>query len=113
MLAVHPDEPIDIYIPGNADDPRDGADLPDGIRPQYGPPLHPDEVTVLDDIPVTTPARTLIDLADVMSEEELRRCFEVAIAKGLLDFDELAAARARVEWRPSLEMLDRVIASVG
>jgi hypothetical protein len=28
---------------------------------------------------------------------------------GLLDPEALRAARARVEWRPSLEMLDRVI----
>jgi hypothetical protein len=34
----------------------------------------------------------------------------VARARGLLDPDELAAARARVEWRRSLPMLERVIA---
>jgi hypothetical protein len=64
---------------------------------------------VVNGIPVTSVARTLIDLAEVMSEEELRDCFLVARRKGLLDLDELAAARARVEWRPSLAMLDRVI----
>ena len=109
---MNPDEPIDIYIPGNPGDPRDPSELPDGIRPHYGPALHPDDVTVHNGIPVTTVARTLIDLAEVMSEQELRECFDTARAKGLLDLDELAASRRRVEWRPSLAMLDRVIASL-
>jgi hypothetical protein len=64
----------------------------------------------VDGLPVTSVARTLVDLADVMSEEELRECFAVARAWGLLDLDDLAAARSRVEWRPALAMLDRVIA---
>lgn len=110
---MHGDDPIDVYVPGDPGDPRERSDLPDGVRPHYGPALHPDDVTVLDGIPITTPARTLIDLAEVMGEDELRECFEVARVKGLLDLDELAAARARVEWRPSLEMLDRVIATLG
>jgi hypothetical protein len=105
-----PPEPIDVYIPGDGVDPRERTGLPDHVTTHYGPPLHPDDITVVDGIPVTSVARTLIDLAEVMGEEELRECFGVARAKGLLDPDELAAARARVEWRPSLPMLDRVIA---
>jgi hypothetical protein len=59
---------------------------------------------------VTSVARTLIDLAEAMEAEELRACFAAARDRGLLDPDEFAAARARVEWRPSLEMLDEVSA---
>ena len=109
---MNPDEPIDVCIPGNPDDPRDRRDLPENIRPHYEPPLHPDDITVHDGIATTTPSRTLIDLAEVLSEEELRDAFDKARALGLLDLDELAASRARVEWRPSLEMLDRVIATL-
>ena len=45
-----------------------------------------------------------------MDAEELRGRFIAAREKGLLDLDQLAAARARVEWRPSLAMLDEIIA---
>jgi hypothetical protein len=75
-----------------------------------GPPLYPDDVTVVDGIAVTSVARTLIDLAEVMERDELRGCFRAARADGLLDLDQLAASRARVDWRPSLQMLDEVIA---
>ena len=61
-------------------------------------------------IPLTSVSRTLIDLAEVMGADELRGCFERAREQGLLDLEELAAARGRVEWRPSLAMLDEVIA---
>ena len=105
------DRPIDIYIPGGSGDPRDDEDLPDGIRAHRGPDLHSDDIVTVDGIPCTSFPRTLIDLAEVMSEDQLRGCFEAALAHGTLDLDELAASRTRVEWRPSLAMLDRVIAS--
>ena len=75
-----------------------------------GPPLHPDDVTTVDGIPVTSPSRTLIGLAEVMTADELRACFARAREIGLLDVNALRAARARIEWRPSLVMLDAVIA---
>jgi hypothetical protein len=110
MRPVDESEPIDVYVPGDPGEPRRRGDVPPGVRPHFGPPLHPDDVEVVDGIPVTSVARTLIDLAEVMSEEELRGCFSTARAKGLLDLNDLAAARSRVEWRSSLAMLDRVIA---
>jgi hypothetical protein len=39
----------------------------------------------------------------------LRECFRNARRLGISDLDELAATRARVEWRPSLAMVDEVI----
>ena len=106
---MNDDEPVHIYIPGEPGDPREGLDEP-GLVVHYGPPLHPDDVTILDGIPVTSPSRTLIDLAEVMDADELRDCFAGFRAQGLLDPDELAAARARVEWRPSLPLFDEVCA---
>lgn len=103
-------EPVDITIPGHPGDPRIPRDLPAWVRVHYVPELHPDDVTVLNGIPITTVERTLIDLAEVLDRDELRGCFERAIERGLVDFDKLASARARVEWRPSLGMLDEVIA---
>ena len=59
---------------------------------------------------MTSPSRTLIDCAEVMTAVELRATFARAREIGLLDPVALRAARARVEWRPSLAMLDEVIA---
>jgi hypothetical protein len=106
-------EPIHVYLSGRPGDPRRRPDLPDGVVAHHGPPLHPDDVTIVDGIPVTSVARTLIDLAEVMEQEELRGCFIVARERGLLDLDQLAAARARLEWRPSLAMLDEIIAELA
>ncbi len=103
-------EPIHVIVPGSPDDPRAPSEVPEGVVIHYVPELHPDDVSVVDGIPTTTPSRTLIDLAEVLDEAELRECFERAREMGLLDLDDLAAARARVEWRPSLAMLDEVIA---
>jgi hypothetical protein len=91
--------------------PTDGVDhrIP-GFVIHRGPPLHADDVTTVDGIPVTSPSRTLIDLAEVMTADELRACLARAREIGLPDSGALRAPRARVEWRPSLAMLDEVIA---
>ena len=102
-------EPIHVTVPGSAEDPRSTTSLP-GVAIHQAPPLHPDDLTTHKGIPVTSPSRTLIDLAEVMSAEELRMAFARAREIGLLDPQALRASRARVEWRPSLAMLDEVIA---
>ena len=101
--------PIHVTVPGSADDPRVDSSIP-GVVIHRVPALHPDDLTSLNGIPVTTPSRTLIDLAEDMTRDELRATFARAQALGLLDPVALRAARARVEWRPSLAMLDEVIA---
>ena len=103
-------EPIHVTIPCCPDDPRAPRDVPEGVIVHYVPELHPDDVCIVEGIPTTSPSRTLIDLAEVTDVTELRECFANASELGLLDLEELAAARARVECRPSLAMLDEVIA---
>jgi hypothetical protein len=100
--------PIDVTVPGSPEDPRTQT-APDGVVIHRVPHLHPDDVTTLHGIPITTPSRTLVDLAEVMDQDELRATFETARRRGLLDMDAVRASRARVEWRPSLPMLDQVI----
>lgn len=101
--------PVDVTVVGSPDDPRDEAPPPPGVRLHHVPDLHPDDVTVLHGIPTTTPSRTLIDLAEVLDQDELREAFRRADELGLLDSEAVRAARARVEWRPSLAVLDEVI----
>jgi hypothetical protein len=102
-------EPIHITVPGSANDPRTEPSIP-GVVIHRVPELHPDDVTVIDGLPVTSPSRTLIDCAECMDEDELRETFARARDRGLLDQAALRASRERVEWRPSLAMLDEIIA---
>ena len=101
-------EPVHVYVPGSVEDPRDTPSIP-GVVVHRGPPLHPDDVTMHLGVPVTSPSRTLIDLAEVTTAAELRAAFARAREIGLLDPVALRAARERVEWRPSLATLDEVI----
>jgi hypothetical protein len=100
---------IHVTVPGSAQDPRSDRSIP-GVEIHHSPPLHPDDVVVLDGLRVTSASRTLIDCAEFMSAEELRATFARARALSLLDPAALRASRERVEWRPSLAMLDGVIA---
>ena len=101
-------EPIHVSVPGSAHDPRLATSIP-GVVIHRGPPLHPDDVMMHNGIPVTSPSRTLIDCAEFMTAAELRAAFARAQEIGLLDPEAIRASRARVEWRPSLAMLDEVI----
>ena len=107
------DEPIHITVPGNPDDPRALPPAPPGVVVHRVPELHPDDVTVIDGIPCTSIARTLVDMAEEMTRYELRALFARARKRGLLDIDAVKASAARVEWRPSLPMLYEVIAEFG
>ena len=101
-------EPIHVTVQGCPDDPR-FADPPPGVVVHYTPPLHPDDLAVVNGIPCTSVARTLVDLAEQLTIEELLECFGNARDMGLLDIDAVRASAGRVEWRPSLAMLHQVI----
>ena len=103
------EEPIHVYVGGSSDDPRTDTSIP-GLVIHRGPELHPDDLTVHDGIPCTSPSRTLIDLAEMVNPDELREAFARARELGLLDPGAIRQARARVEWRPSLPVVDEVIA---
>ena len=100
--------PIHITVPGSTDDPR-FADPPAGVVVHRSPPLHPDDLAVVNGIPCTSVARTLVDCAEEMTIDDLRELFGNARRMGLLDLNAVRASAARVEWRPSLAMLHRVI----
>ncbi len=105
-MRSHP--PIHITIPGTDVDPRLPETI-DGVVIHRVPHLHPDDVTVVDGIPVTSVARTIVDCAGDMSIDEVRAMFATARQRGLLDLEAVRASVARVEWRPSLAMLNEVI----
>jgi len=67
--------------------------------------LHPDEVTVLDGIPVTTVARTLLDVAAGLQRRDLERAIHEAEYLRLYDDRELAALIDRHPRRPGVPKL--------
>lgn len=103
-------EPIHIYVGGAADDPRDELLQLAGVVVHRGPALHPEEMAVVDGLPVTSVARTLLDCAECCGPDELREMFLRAQERGLLDVAAVRRSRGRVEWRPSLAMFDAVFA---
>jgi hypothetical protein len=76
-----------------------------GIRLHRVRRLEAADVTVRDAIPVTTVARTLVDLTDVVGRERLARMMQQADYLGLLDLPALDAAIARASGRKRLSSL--------
>jgi len=110
-IARHDHHDIDVTAPGSNRDPRSNAAAPPGVRIHRSPSLHPDDVVTLPSgLRVTSVSRTLIDLAEEVTADELRDAFGAARSRGLLDMAAMRRSRMRVEWRPSLAMLDEVIA---
>lgn len=107
-MSIYGHEPIHVAVPRSRTDPRAVPQTP-GVVVHHVPDLHPDDVTVVNGIPVTSVARTLVDLAEEMNRDELLATFAQARKRGLLDLAAVEAAYARVEWRPSLAMLREVI----
>jgi hypothetical protein len=105
------DEPIHVTIVGCPDDPRAPSAAPPGVVIHRVPSMHPDDVTTLPNgLRITSVARTLVDLAEDLSRDELRSAFARARGLGILDVDAVRASAGRVEWRPSLTMLWSVLA---
>jgi hypothetical protein len=72
--------------------------------------LHPADRTIKDGIPVTTVARTLLDLAEVVPYRRLERAFEAAERLELLDLSVLHAVFQRNVGRRGLKPLKALLA---
>jgi very-short-patch-repair endonuclease len=77
---------IDVTVPS-----QNGRIRRKGIRIHRSGRLAPEEVTVRHGIPVTTVARTLLDLADVLDAQALRRAVTEAEYHGRFDLPSLIA----------------------
>lgn len=95
---------IDVTVPS-----RNGRKRQGGIRLHRTARLRPDEVTVRHGIPVTTVARTLLDLADVLDKQALKRV--ITEAEYTNQFD-LAAINAVVQNNPGRSGA-KLMAAVG
>ena len=88
---------VDVTLPWrNGRERRPGIALHRPVRP-----LGPEEVTVVEGIPVTTVARTLYDIAGSESPRRLRRAIERSVELRLFDLMEVEAIIARNPGRPN------------
>jgi hypothetical protein len=71
--------------------------------------LHPDDVTTAGLIPVTTVARTIVDLAEVTRRDGVARAWHEADVRRALDVTAVAAAVGRVTGRRSLRPVVELI----
>jgi hypothetical protein len=94
---------IDVTTPRRDRRARPGIDL-HRVRT-----LHPDNRAVRDSIPVTSVARTLLDIAEVVRFRRLMAAFEQAERLGLLDVGALRSLCERSRGRSALKPIGRLL----
>ena len=99
MGKVEPPSEVHLSVPGS------GRSRRPGIRFHRVAQWADDERAVVDGIPVTSPARTLLDLAGMVGVRELERAAAFAMREGLIDSGELARLPERYLRRPGLAMV--------
>jgi very-short-patch-repair endonuclease len=72
--------------------------------------LHPQDFTVLDGIPVTSVARTLLDLAAILRPPDLEVAIDRAERSGLFDLNAVVDVLERANGRKGACTLKRVVA---
>ena len=80
-----------------------------GIRVHSGATLTPDDLTVIDSIPCTTLARTLLDLAEDAARREVERAIDRAAELRLLDMTAIDDVLARANGRRGAALLRAVL----
>jgi very-short-patch-repair endonuclease len=73
--------------------------------------IHEEDRALIDNIPVTSLARTLVDLADVQPEKRLANAVNEAEMKGLFDLRQVERVLARLPGRKGRHKLNRVLAA--
>lgn len=99
MSRVEAPRPIHVTLPG-----YDRRERP-GIVFHRVDQLAEDERDTIDAIPVTSPARTIVDLAGTLASRELERALAVAEREGLVTNEELAHLPDRYPRRHGIPVL--------
>lgn len=86
----------------------------DGAQVHQSTDLTPDQLTVVQGLVVTTPARTVIDLAAVLLRPQLERLVSFAVADGVVDLDDLAELFHRLarKGKPGVRNLRAVLSGL-
>ena len=95
--------PVEVTVQGRLHRQRAGVHVRRARR------LEQDERATLQGIPVTTPIRTLVDLAAILSGQDLERAVARAERTGRIDVPELADHLARYGGRPGIPTLRAVL----
>jgi very-short-patch-repair endonuclease len=96
--------PIEVMTPRRGVRPR-------GIRVRYTGHIHPEDVSQLHNIPVTSVARTILDLAPLLPADRLLKAIEAAARQRLFSLPALDRAIARSPRRPGARKLREVLAA--
>lgn len=77
--------------------------------------LTPDQLMVVEGLAVTTPARTVIDLAAVLARSQLERVISFAVADGILDLDYITELFHRLarKGKPGVRNLRAVLSGIA
>jgi hypothetical protein len=102
-ISRHHDGQVDVVV-------RRQLRRKNGVRLHLSRGLDERDVTVHDGIPVTTVARTLVDLTDVLTPHQLARVIREAEFRGLFDAGDTAAAMVRARGRHRLGVLEQAVA---
>lgn len=103
-IGAHPDIRIDVTVPDRSGRRRGRITI---HRPRS---LSDEDRTEVDGIPVTTPARTILDLAGVIGPTALGQAFHEADRRGLLDTHAIATLFARATGRRGAGRLRALLA---
>ena len=95
---------IDVTTPGSTGRRRAG------IRVHSGTTLAAADVTVIDNIPCTTLARTLLDICEDATRREVERALDVAEQQQILDMRAIDDVLARANGRRGAKLLRSVLA---
>jgi Protein of unknown function (DUF559) len=87
-----------------------GRSGPDRVTVHRSRALHPEDRAVRDGIPVTSVARTLLDLAEVVGPLRLERAFEAAERLRLLDLAAVQRLLERSRGRRGVRPLNALVA---
>jgi very-short-patch-repair endonuclease len=100
-LRTTPSGLIDVTAPGRRHPP--------GVRSHRARTLDPQDVTVIDAIPVTTVARTLLDQAERLSAQRLRTLLEATLRQEVFDLTSIEATIARNPGRHGIAPLTEAL----
>jgi hypothetical protein len=89
-----------------------GRGSPRGLNVHRVRRLHPEDCTVVDGIPVTTVARTILDLAEALTPRQLIRVLEQAERLGVFDLIAIERVLARNPGRHGTKPLRAAIVAV-
>ncbi len=96
--------PVHVTIPG-----RRGFPAPDGVRVHRSTTLAPDDVGIHQGLPVTSPARTILDVSATLPDRDVERLLDEGLfALRIVKLVEIDGAVARAGHHPGRRRLARV-----